>query len=69
MAKVINRFRDKHTGKLYEVNTDYAHDDEKRIDELVKGGFLEAEEPEPEKPKKKEKPEKPAAKKAKKDDA
>lgn len=64
MAKVINRFEDKHTGKIHEVNTEYTHEDEKRIAELVKGGYLEAE-----KLAKEEKPKKPAAKKAKKDDA
>lgn len=42
MPKVINRFEDKYTKKLYEANTEYNHKDEARIDELVNAGFLDS---------------------------
>lgn len=47
-AKVIKRFRDKKTSKIYEVNTVY-ESDEKRLQELQKLGYVG----EIEKPKKK----------------
>ena len=40
MAKVIKRFRDKHTKKIHEVNTNYEGTAE-RIKELQEKGFLE----------------------------
>jgi len=40
-AEVIRRFRDKVTGKIHEVGTDYVGTDS-RVNELVKIGFLKA---------------------------
>ena len=40
-AEVIRRFRDKVTGKIHEVGTDYVGT-ESRVNELVKIGFLKA---------------------------
>lgn len=44
MTKVIMRFRDKNTKKVYEKNGVY-EGDAKRIDELQKAGYLEKEKP------------------------
>lgn len=40
-AQVVRRFRDKLTGKIHEVGTDYVGT-ESRVNELVKIGFLKA---------------------------
>lgn len=38
-ATVINRFQDKHTGRIYNPGETYSGDAE-RISELVKGGWV-----------------------------
>lgn len=56
-GKVIKRFRDKYTWERYEVGQEYSHEDENRLKELSKLGFVEYESDE-KKPDKKQKPKK-----------
>ena len=40
-GKVIKRFRDKYTRKRFEVGQEYSHEDDNRLKELSKLGFVE----------------------------
>ena len=42
-GKVIKRFRDKYTRKRFEVGQEYSHEDDNRLKELSKLGFVEYE--------------------------
>jgi hypothetical protein len=43
-GKVVRKFRDKHTKKVYDIDADYHHEDEKRLNQLEDLGFVEIEE-------------------------
>lgn len=40
-GRVIKKFIDKHTRKRYEAGQEYSHEDENRLKELSKLGFVE----------------------------
>lgn len=39
-GKVVKTFRDKHTSKIHRKGSEYSHEDEKRLKELSKLGFV-----------------------------
>lgn len=45
--EVLKEFKDKETGQLYLVGSHYESSEKKRIDELVKLGFLKGDKPKP----------------------
>jgi hypothetical protein len=49
MAKVIKKFKDKNTKKVYRPGDEYENKDKKRIEELQKLGYLAASEKEDQK--------------------
>jgi len=44
-GKVVKRFIDKYTRKRFEVGREYSHEDEGRLKELHKLGFVKYEKP------------------------
>jgi hypothetical protein len=41
MPKVIKRFRDRYTKKIYKVGDSYSHENNERVASLIERGFLE----------------------------